>query len=305
MKKLFFALSLIFLLVPSISFASSLTVPPLPHMGYSHAALVTRFGGDELLLYNGYLRFRFGTQLYPSTGTMYSYVNGSDIGSAFSISAIEGTDVDIVSYDNPSTILFTANQPSGWVVPEPEPTGLQITAELFETFIASVIANGKIVLKNKPYLLEFSPEGWDGIAVQNILNRRYWGIDRSVSVPLSYVQDGAKILKHILLNKGIEESVYLVIAKQEIDYTPGVSYGYWYKQIYRGEVDFSTYDHSGVKVTCNTLEDGLPKYLKANENTTYELPMNVADAIFVKMDGIKLHESINYQIIDLKNIINE
>lgn len=159
-------------------------------------------------------------------------------------------------------------------------------------------ANNKIVLKNKPYLLDFSPEGWDDIAIQNILNKRYWGIDRSVTIPLSYVQDGAKILKNIVLNKGIEESVYLVIARQELEYIPGESYGYWYKQIYRAEVDFSTYDHSGVKVTCNTLEDGLPKYLKANENTTYEFPMNVPEAIFVKMDGIKLHESINYQIID-------
>lgn len=159
-------------------------------------------------------------------------------------------------------------------------------------------ADNKIVLKNKPYLLEFSPSGWDDIAIQNILNKRYWGVDRSISIPLSYVNDGAKILKHIVLNKGIEESVYLVIAKQELDYTPGVSYGYWYRQIYRGEVDFSEYDHSGATVACNTLEDGLPKYLKANENTTFEFSMNVPEAIYVKMDGVNLHEYINYQNVD-------
>lgn len=156
---------------------------------------------------------------------------------------------------------------------------------------------GKVYCSAQPYLLEFAPAGWDEIEIQNVRNKRYWGIDRSVSVPLSYIQDGAKILKHIFYKKGIEESVYLVIAKQELEYLPGASYGYWYKQIFRAEVDLSVFLHAGSKITCTTLEDGLPKYLKANENTVYEFPMNVPEAINVKMDGIRLHEKLNYEDI--------
>ena len=158
--------------------------------------------------------------------------------------------------------------------------------------------SGGVSINNIPYFLDFAPDGWDGIAIQNIRNKRLWGIDRTVTIPLAYVQDAAHILKHIFYTLGIEENVYLVIAKQEIEYTAGVEYGYWYKQIYRGEVDLSTFIHNGSKVTCTTLEDGLPKYLKSNEGTVYEFPMNVPEALMVKMDGIVLHEKLNYQDIN-------
>ena len=256
---------------------------------------------------------------------------------------------------------------------------------------------GLVTLSNQPYFLEYSPIGWEGLSVQNIRHKRYWGIDRSVSAPLTYVNDGARILKDIFYKLGIEESVYLVILKQRLDIDPApvgtvsinnlssgdnagtiigaansivyikvlvtgaagvdnisgalgggvfvgqfagegskiyavpvgngvatiamffdnssgtgtatftvcnkdgstqASYGYWYKQIYRGEVDLSQFQHVGAKVTCPTLEDGLPKYLKSNENTIYELPMNVPEAVIVKMDGIRLHQKANYSFID-------
>lgn len=160
---------------------------------------------------------------------------------------------------------------------------------------------GSIYCSAQPYFLQFAPDGWNDIAVQNIRNKKYWGIDRSVTIPLTYVQDAAAILKHIFYTKGIEESVYLVIAFQQLEYIPTVSYGYWYKQIYRGEIDLSTFNHSGTKITCTTLEDGLPKYLKANENTTYELPMNVPEAINIKMDGIKLHNKAKYAVLDVED----
>lgn len=164
-------------------------------------------------------------------------------------------------------------------------------------------STGGITINNSPYFLNFSPDGWNDISIQNIRNLKYWGIDRTVSIPLTYVQDASQILKHIFYTLGVEESVYLVIASQQLDYTPGVSYGYWYKQIYRGEVDLSTFIHLGSKVTCTTLEDGIAKFLKSNENTTYEFPMNVPQALFVKMDGIRLHEKLNYGFTDGINYV--
>lgn len=72
------------------------------------------------------------------------------------------------------------------------------------------------------------------------------------------------------------------------------AYGFWYRLLYRGEIDWKTFDHAGTRVTCTTLEDGLPKYLKAGDKTVHEFPMNVPDAVWVKYDGIKLHETLNY-----------
>jgi hypothetical protein len=156
--------------------------------------------------------------------------------------------------------------------------------------------DGNVTVNSTPYFLDFSPSGWDEIAIQIIRNKNYFGVDRSVSIPLAYVKDGCKILKHILYNFGIEESVYLIIGSQKLDYTAGVNYGFWYKQIYKGEIDFSTFNHFNERVTCATLEDGLAKYLKANEKTKYELPMNVAEAINVKMDGVVLRQKSTFVV---------
>lgn len=262
--------------------------------------------------------------------------------------------------------------------------------------------NGLITLSARPYFMQFAPDGWNDIAIQNIRNKVYKAIDRTVSVPLGYIMDGAQILKYVAYDKGLKEEVYLTIAAQQLNYTPapagtlvftagqspftpnglatgtitgtpgetvyikinltnggtsdsvagffdtlnfsfdytnpdptysvvipitGIidfnvlftqvggsstasmqivgsagqtvgSYGYWYKRVYRGEVDWSTFDHTGPKVTCTTLEDGLPKYLKANDKTVYEFLMNVPEAIYWDADGIKLHEKANYQDTD-------
>ena len=143
---------------------------------------------------------------------------------------------------------------------------------------------GEVVCTNSAYTLQYSPDGWMDTVVKNVRNRKYWGLDRSVSLPFKFVEDGAKILKYIFTTRGVEEPVYLVICEQRLAYDPGVSYGYWYKQIYRGEIDLSTYLHEGPVVTVNTLEDGLVKHLKANENTEYEFDLDE----YVKMDGVVL-----------------
>ncbi len=248
----------------------------------------------------------------------------------------------------------------------------------------------------QPYFLDFAPVGLDGLGIQNVRNRKYWGIDRAVTAKLEYVKDGSQILKHCFYNLGQEEKVYLGIASQRLEYrtaplgaiaittggnpfvdgdntgtitgpegatiflklqiagaagdtltgfvgpyavsvahgdaalavqviippagfvtytllktnvsTTAVAsmqvvneigdtrggYGYFYKHIFRAPVDFKTFLHDGPKVAVTTLEDGLAKFLKANEGATYELAMNVPEAIYVAMDGVKLKTEKRY-----------
>lgn len=155
-------------------------------------------------------------------------------------------------------------------------------------------AAGEVVLNSNPYPLVFSPDGWEDINIKNVRNKKYWAIDRTVSLALKYVEDGAKILKHIFYKKGPEESVFLTICELNLEYTAGVSYKYWYKRVFKSEIDLSTFQHSGPLVTCTTLEDGLAKHLKANENTVYEFDLTEK----VKADGIILHEQANYRAVD-------
>ena len=153
---------------------------------------------------------------------------------------------------------------------------------------------GAVTLTANPYPIKYSPDGWQETTIKNIRNRKYWAIDRSASLAFKYVEDAARILKHIFYNLGQEEQVYLVICEQRLDYTPGVSYGFWYKQIFRSEIDLSTFLHDGPVVTCNTLEDGLAKHLKANENTVYEFDLDE----YVKMDGVVLKSAMSFLSIE-------
>ncbi len=158
--------------------------------------------------------------------------------------------------------------------------------------------NGMVILSSVPYFLVFSPSGWEDIAIQNIRNKKYWGVDRSVTLPLSYIEDGAKILKYLFYTFGIEQNVYLSILSQQLYYEANVSYGYYYKRIFKSEIDFISLLHNSSKVTCTTLEDGLPKYLKSNENTDNEYPLNVIEAVNIKMDGIDLRQGLGYYNVD-------
>jgi hypothetical protein len=155
-------------------------------------------------------------------------------------------------------------------------------------------ASGSVTISANPYPLVFSPDGWQEIGIKNIRNKKYWAIDRSVTIPFKYVEDGAKIIKYVFYTKGVEEPLFLSICEQRLAYTPGVSYGYWYKVIFKSEVDLSTFGHDGPLVTVTCLEEGLSKHLKANENTVYPLDLNVPNAIKVKADGIVLREKQNF-----------
>lgn len=248
-------------------------------------------------------------------------------------------------------------------------------------------------LSPSPYFMEMSPAGWDDIAIQNIRNRTLWAVDRNVTIPLTYLGDGAKIIKHVTYKKGHEEPLYLSIAVRRTWYEAGPTatgtglgslvtgtntgtitgnpgetiyvkvdatfvgtdsifgniggsvlvnmnitnnskiftivlppsgtinfnlsfsnsfsstssinittatgnltgtYGYYYKRIYRGEVNLVDFVHNNTKVTCTTVEDGLSKYIKSNLNTIYELPMNVRQALFIKWDGLNLDNTVNF-----------
>lgn len=141
--------------------------------------------------------------------------------------------------------------------------------------------------------LEFTPNGWTKIQLQNQRNQTYFAIDRSFSVPLEYLKDGAQILKHIYYNFGVEAKVYMTICEQRL-YFDATHYGYYYTLLYRGEIDLANFKHDSAKVTVNIMEGGLVKLIKAYENTKYEIPVDVDDAVDIWVDGIELKQSSAY-----------
>lgn len=143
--------------------------------------------------------------------------------------------------------------------------------------------------------LEFTPDGWTKIQIQNQRNQNYFALDRSFTVPLEYVKDGAQILKHLYYNYGVEAKVYMSICEQKL-YFDGTHYGFYYTLLYKGEIDFANFKHDSPKVTVNIMEGGLVKLVKAYENTKYEIPVDVPDAVNIAMDGVSLNERHNFLI---------
>jgi hypothetical protein len=76
----------------------------------------------------------------------------------------------------------------------------------------SLYADGDIVkVSGVPRPLVFTPDGWTKIEINNQRNTKYFALDRSFSVPLDFVEDGAVILKDAYYKKGVEAKVYLVM----------------------------------------------------------------------------------------------
>ena len=59
-----------------------------------------------------------------------------------------------------------------------------------------------------------APQGWVDQQIGYGRNTKYWGLNRSYSQPLKFVNEGATILRYLLYSKrGSEEQAYLVVNK--------------------------------------------------------------------------------------------
>lgn len=144
--------------------------------------------------------------------------------------------------------------------------------------------------------VQFTPDGWLDIAVQNQRNAKYFALDRVFSTPLDFVEDGALIMKWHYYTFGIRAKLFLIIAKREI-YVDATEYDFYYTNLYTGEVDFSQFSHNGPKVNANLMEGGIVKHVKANESVKYPIDIDSnPNKVRIKMDGVKLYQRATYLI---------
>lgn len=141
-----------------------------------------------------------------------------------------------------------------------------------------------------------SPGGWDEIQLSFGRSAHYWGINRTFTIPLKFIGDGAKIIRHLFYtSKGIESPVNLVICKW--DDVTGV-----FRLYYSGQLDLTKIEDEvaeGVKI--NIMQGGIIQALKAYENTIFEIPCDgsIPENIKVNCDGILLNDVFHYQILNV------
>lgn len=159
-----------------------------------------------------------------------------------------------------------------------------------------VDTNGVMQTTNIPTPIKKSPIGWFDTELKSSRSLRYWGLNRTFSVPLKFVGDGAAILRNLFYTKrGIEQLVMLVILKWNPDNDV-------YELYYKGLIDLSKMkDNHAEGIQVNVMEGGIVQLLKAYENTKFEIPCDgsIPENIKVNYDGILFQDIFHYQVVEV------
>jgi hypothetical protein len=154
--------------------------------------------------------------------------------------------------------------------------------------------DGVVKESTLPKPLPQHPQGWKDIEVAFGTNQKYFSLNRSFSVPLKYVNDGADILRYCYYKgKGYEEELYAVIGRWNRD--TGIV-----ELEYRAKIDLLKFEDNPVEgVTVNTIEGGVLSYLSSRDSTSYEIVCDETNpkTIKVQFDGINLVDKFNYSVI--------
>lgn len=153
----------------------------------------------------------------------------------------------------------------------------------------AVDADGNVVTTPSLRFLGNTPDGWQEAALQYARNGSYFGMFRTFTVPLGFVNDGAKIVRYLYYIYGIEAVGNLGIAKLD-------RADYRHKKYYHGTLNFSKITDSKDKAEIEVTEGGLSMMIKANEATVYEIPLDVPEAVEFVHDGLTLKGSASYVI---------
>jgi hypothetical protein len=152
--------------------------------------------------------------------------------------------------------------------------------------------NGTVQFVSTITPLPVSPDGWQEKSIKYARNMVNFGMWRTFTNPLKYVKDAAYIIRDQLYRFGTERKLYQVIHR--LDKRFG---GSWiHRLFYKGELDLSQAEDTDTAMQVNIMEGDLIKLFKANENTAYEIDIDVPEAVTIQMDGHFLNEKQNFLI---------
>lgn len=146
----------------------------------------------------------------------------------------------------------------------------------------------------QPAHLKYSPDGWKDTLVNFGRSDTYMGVFREFTVPMRFVKDGAKILRHILWTKGKNAIAYFALHRLN-----RLVYPASYETFTYGELDFTKakQKQDDKSLTINVMQGGLSKLLKANEGTVYDIPINTdAERKTLYLDGLPFNNKVIYTV---------
>lgn len=148
-------------------------------------------------------------------------------------------------------------------------------------------SDGNLISLPSPRQLPQSPDGWADLSLQWERNENYDGIVRKYTLPLGFVLFGRRLLQQIFHQTlGIESRAIISLAK----YNPATMR---YRPFFSSALNFSTFIDGKNIAEISATEGDLVALIKANEGTTYEIPVDVPEALSVQFDGIILYSVVN------------
>lgn len=154
--------------------------------------------------------------------------------------------------------------------------------------------NGMVGVQSVPRWLKVGPDKWQDRTIKWARNGSYHELFRNFTTPYNYVKDGMRIIRDQLINGGTERRLYHATFKLDKSFGGG----WQHKLFYKSEIDLTRFHGEDYSVSVNMMEGGLTKLISANENTQYELDIDVPEARIIKHDGIELKQNASMVVLD-------
>lgn len=135
------------------------------------------------------------------------------------------------------------------------------------------------------YILPHAPTGWEDSLKNWSRNEFYFGMMRSFTANMEFALDGAWLLRRAYYTRGLRAEMTLVVEELQ-------PLTWEYRESFRGSIDFSTFSDGKNTVSISAMEQGITEMVKAYEDVQYEIPLNVANAIDIRVPGIGLTERV-------------
>jgi len=111
----------------------------------------------------------------------------------------------------------------------------------------------------------------------------YWGLMRSMALPLEFVLDGRQILRTAWYTDGVEAEVLIEV--EQLDRRT-----YKYRPIFKGDLDFSEAEDLKDYFSIPLMEGGATKRIKAYESTKYEYALTGTGTVEMILPGVAFTE---------------
>lgn len=155
------------------------------------------------------------------------------------------------------------------------------------------VENDNVVTTSIKTEQENSPKGWKDSQIIFTRDMNYYGVFYSASEQgtAQFVKESRKILRFICSTIGYIANCILYV---EILNTTTFEYEFYYQ----GNIDFSARNNFQFEFDCNIVTSGIQQIINTLQDTTYELSLDVPEAVTMVIDGVFVKSSAVWYLGD-------